>query len=296
MPATKQNKIKFKMKITICIVEIFLFFGATITLSGQDFISVDELANGKKKNSYTIIDARGKREYGTSHIKGALSVPVDDLSDSLPYKGALKTPEQITSILCKHGVNEKMDLVVYCNRGNAAGRMYWILKYLGTENVYMLDGNIGAWERAGEPMSGKSTKRKHKKSYAVELNSEIIASLEDVESATESGSALLVDIRPESFFDGSDAKSKGHIKGAVSLPSENLQEKSGLIKTGGELLAMMESIGISSEMELILYGQNAKSTGIVFNVLTTMLEFSNVKVYDGSYNEWAMEHQEELVN
>jgi len=267
-----------------------------MTLNGQDFISVDALANGKKKNSYTVVDCRGKREYGTSHIKGAMNIISDDLSDSLPYEGALKTPEELSSILRKHGVTEDMNLVVYCNRGNAAGRMYWALKYLGVENVQMLDGNIGAWERAGETMSGKSTKRKSKKSFEIALNSEIIASLADVETASESGSIKLLDIRPESFFDATDEDSDGHIKGALSFPSADIKEKNGLIKTTGELLAMLEAIGISSEMDLILYGQNAKHTGIVFNVLTTMLDFSDVKVYDGSYNEWAKVHQEELVH
>ena len=206
---------------------MILFLGAGMTLNAQDFISVDELANGKKKINYTVIDCRAKRAYGTSHIKGAVNILSDDVSDSIPFEGALKTPEELSSILLKHGVTEDMNLVVYCNRGNAAGRMYWTLKYLGVENVYMLDGNVGAWERAGESMSGKSTKRKSKKSFAIELNSEIIASLTDVEDASENDNIKLLDIRPESYFDATDKLSDGHIKGALSFPSADIKEKNG---------------------------------------------------------------------
>ncbi len=48
------------------------------------------------------------------------------------------------------------------------------------------------------------------------------------------------------------------------------------------------------EKKIILYGQNAKYTGIVFNVLTSLLDFPDVKVYDGSYNEWLIDNMGEL--
>ena len=44
--------------------------------------------------------------------------------------------------------------------------------------------------------------------------------------------------------------------------------------------------GITTDKEIILYCASSVRAGIVYIALTSILEFPNVRVYDGAFYEW----------
>src|SRR5690606_29021913 len=101
----------------------------------------------------------------------------------------------------------------------SAARVYWTMKYLGLENLSVLNGGVKAWEAAGLPLTQEKT-TVAASSYAPTLNKDIIASQSDVLQQIDNDNAVLVDARPENFFQGKvkapTAAVPGTIRGAIN--------------------------------------------------------------------------------
>lgn len=267
-------------KITIIFV---LFLVAGQLFAQGDFASVKEVASKLMDSKSIIIDARSEKEYRAVHIRNAVNIPITDLSEKEPIEGILKSKEAISKIFGDKGVSPDKNIYIYCTKGNNAGRMYWVLKRMGAENVKLLDGNMDAWKAARKPVTKNPTMVK-KANFPAQLDTKTLASIDDVKS--KSGSTVLVDARSEAYFAGNDPKSKGHIKGAISIPSEEMSDDKGLLKTADELSKIFTSNGVTKDKEVVLYCQTSTRAGLLYTILTSVLEYTNVKVYDGAYNEW----------
>src|SRR5574343_1354664 len=116
--------------------------------------------------SWLVIDVRhqladtgyGERAYAAGHIPGAIFLHCDrDLSG--PITGCngrhpLPAPETLARRLGEVGVGATTQVVVYDDaQGMIAGRLWWLLRWLGHTRVALLDGGLQAWLAAGEPMT-----------------------------------------------------------------------------------------------------------------------------------------------
>jgi thiosulfate/3-mercaptopyruvate sulfurtransferase len=185
----------------------------------------------------------------------------------------------------KHGVDFDKEIVLYCNKGSNAGRMYWIMKMMGAANVKLLDGNLDAWKAARKPVT-RMPKMPKKTTVNASLNRTSYLTMADVKSQRGKSNVVLVDARKDEYFNGTDPKSKGHIEGAISINSDLMRDEKGLIKSAEELNKLFASKGVTKDKEIILYCQTSTRAGLLYTIMTTKLGYKNVKVYDGAYNEW----------
>jgi thiosulfate/3-mercaptopyruvate sulfurtransferase len=258
----------------------------TIGAAAQgDFISVKELAGKINSKDVIIIDARKDAEYKKVHIRNAISFPVEELSTTSPIEGILKSDAELCKIMGKHGVDFCKEIVLYCNKGSNAGRMYWIMKMMGATNVKLLDGNLDAWKAARKPVT-RMPKMPKKTTVNASLNRTSYLTMADVKSQKGKSNVVLVDARKDEYFNGTDPKSKGHIEGAISINSDLMRDEKGLIKSAEELNKLFASKGVTKDKEIILYCQTSTRAGLLYTIMTTKLGYKNVKVYDGAYNEW----------
>ncbi|MCU4155923.1 sulfurtransferase [Carboxylicivirga sp. A043] len=250
-----------------------------------DFISVKELAGKINSKEVIIIDARKDAEYKKVHIRNAISFPVEELSTKTPIEGLLKSDAEVCKIMGAHGVDFSKEIVLYCNKGSNAGRMYWIMKMMGATNVKLLDGNLDAWKAARKPVT-RMPKMPKKTTVTAKLNKSVYLSMADVKAKKSNANVVLVDARKDEYFNGTDPKSKGHIEGAVSINSDLMRDDKGLLKSAEELNKLFASKGVTKDKEVILYCQTSTRAGLLYTIMTTKLGYKNVKVYDGAYNEW----------
>lgn len=271
------------MKHISVILVCFLFFSKAFAIG--DFISVKDL-NAKLMNpKCVIIDARDDKDFKLVHIRNAVNIPITDLSNTEPVDGMLKSKEEIAKIFADNGISADKEIYIYCNKGNNAGRMYWILKMMGAGNVSILDGNIDAWKADRKPVTKNPTMVK-KASFAAQMDTKYLLTIDEVKAKMGKANTVLVDARDETYFSGTDSHSKGHIKGAVSINSDILKDDNGLLKSADELKKLFESKGVTKDKEVMLYCQTSTRAGFLFAVLTSVLNYPNVKVFDGAYNEW----------
>lgn len=261
---------------------IFFLLASQIFAEG-DFASVKEVASQIMNPKSVIIDARTEKEYKQVHIRNAVNIPITDLSQKEPIDGILKSKEELASIFSAKGVSPDKQIFIYCSKGNNAGRMYWVLKMMGAENVKIIDGNLDAWKVARKPVTKNPTMAK-KANFPAQMDTKTLLSIDDVK--LKMNSAVLVDARADAYFAGTDPKSKGHIKGAISINSDLLKDDEGMLKSSDDLKKLFESKGVSKDKEVILYCQSSTRAGLLYSVLTSVIEYPNVKVYDGAYNEW----------
>ena len=253
------------------------FFSGHIAPAQSALVFAPELA---KEKDVIIVSARKASDYSKIHIKGAVNVDVAKLEAEGGIKGKLKSPAEMAKMLGDKGISRTSKIVVYDNGQNIrAGRLYWILNYLGATDVRMLDGHLKAWKAARKPLTKTGTKLKAV-TFTPQVNESLYATKSYVQSKLNSSSAVLVDVQSKEEFD------KGHIDGAVIVVHKELLTEDGKLKSKEELGSIFSSAGVTSDKEVILYCASSARAGIAYLALKSILNYPKVRVYEDGYNGW----------
>ncbi|MCD4832872.1 MAG: sulfurtransferase [Bacteroidales bacterium] len=257
----------------------FLLLTIFVNISiAQDLISAAEAKKLVNNKSTVIVSTRSAEDYAKVHIRNAVNVSIDALASTTEPKGILKSPAELATILGKKGIDPAKKIVIYDTGSNkGSGRLYWILKYLGFNDVKVLDGHMQAWRTARGPVTNAATKVTAV-TFTPKVNSKIFCNKAYVKSKL--NSAVIVDVRDDTEW------GEGHINGAKHLEFKNVLADGGKLKSKAELEKLFNSAGMTKNKEIILYCATSVRAGVVFLALTSILEYPNVKVYDGAYNEW----------
>ncbi len=136
-------------------------------------ISVAELAARYEDADWAVVDCRfsladtelGRRQYAAAHIPGALYAHIDeDLSGPVIAGRTGRHPLPDIDVLAQRfsawGIDEGVQVVAYDDSGGAmAGRLWWLLRWLGHDAVAVLDGGWSAWQAEGRLVSATATPR-----------------------------------------------------------------------------------------------------------------------------------------
>ena len=178
-------------------------------------------------------------------------------------------------------------------------RVAWTLIYGGIENVAILDGGFNAWKEAKKPLSTKARKPTAV-TYQGKTNKSLSATKEYVVSTI--GQSNIIDTRMPDFFFGVSklqvpfVAKAGRIKGSVSLPSAWIFTKEGAFKGKDDLDAMAAGvIGKDLSKEAITYCDTGRLASGWSFVLREMLGYKNVKLYDGSSQEFTKDPNVPMV-
>lgn len=253
---------------------IVILFSLLAVAANAQLISVDELSKIIKNDNVVVVDARAAGDYAKTHIDGAINIPVASLNTNSPVEGTLKSPAQLADVFGKSGVAKNNKIVLYCKTGVSAGYLYWVLKYLGADDVSILDGQMDAWFAARKPIT-KNPAKLAPVTFSPAVNAGIMVNKAQLKAKM--NSAILIDSRAKADYDA------GHIGNAISIPSESMLVKSKL-KSTAELAKLFS--GVDKNKEVIVYCKTGVTAGLTYFVLKSMLKYPNVKVYEGGWVEW----------
>lgn len=254
-------------------IGLILVVLAVMSVSAQ-LVSVDDLAKMVKDPAVIVIDARPAGDYMKTHIDGAINIDASTLCNATPVEGSLKPAAELAKIMGSHGVARNSKIVVYCKTGVNAGRVYWILKYLGVSDVSMLDGQMDAWFAARKPIT-KNPKKLTATTFTPAVNAAINADKAYVKSKI--NTAVLVDSRKKEDY------AAGKIGNAVSVPSDDMLTGSKL-KPATELTKLFAAV--PKDKEVIIYCKTGVTAGFTYFVMKSILNYPNVKVYEGAWVDW----------
>ena len=142
-----------------------------------------------------------------------------------PYGNALPI-DALQRKLGETGINEKSQVVVYSSTMLMwATRAWWCLRYAGIENVRILNGSVGAWQKAGpEVESGDIHYPPH--SFASRGNKSPFCNKEQVERISQE-KGCLINALAKDVYEGTSTSSygrPGHIPASHSQPFYELLE------------------------------------------------------------------------
>ncbi|OMP65662.1 sulfurtransferase [Domibacillus epiphyticus] len=231
----------------------------------------------------------GARLYEKSHIPNAAYAHLDHHLSGQKGKGGrhpLPDVQVWKAFLESRGVSNDSIVVAYDDGVSMfAGRLWWLLKYAGHENAFILDGGFTEWTEKGYPVTTERPIRQST-TYQMNIQNEMAATIEDVKEASEKGTSLLIDSRaPERYLGETEPLDRvpGHIPGAI-----NRFFAEGLDGTKWKAAAQQEARfeNIQKDEPVIVYcGSGVSATPNI--IALKMAGFQNVKLYPGSYSEWS---------
>jgi len=259
------------------------------------FISAEELKQQLNKG-IIIFDCRfrlndpdfGAEAHKINHIPGAYHLDLNsDLSSPASSPGArhpLPAPQKLTAKLRQAGVTNLSRIVVYDDSRFAfAARAWWLLRWLGLDDVLILNGGFNAWRNAGLPLDRRPPTPRGG-NFQPRLNHQQIIEREQI-LAQAPQQLLLVDSREPVRYKGWEEPIDpiaGHIPGAVNFFWQEVTDAQGFIKDKAELSAHFQTL--LAETEIGVYCGSGVTACV--NILALFYLDKPAKLYPGSWSDW----------
>lgn len=283
-----------KIKLSLSVLITFLVL-STQLIAAENCLTGKEFSELKKTNkNLVVVDARKATEYDKMHIMKSVNIPHQDLYKAGAVEGLIKEPADLAAYFGKKGISNTSAIVIYDDGSSKYNtRVYWVLKYMGAENVQILHKDMNQWKMARIPLT-KSVVPAKKETFIPKVNKAILADMPAVKASAANANSVLVDARDAVEYDGSFEKSEGHIPGAINIPYKEVLEANGSFKSKAELEALASKYGLTADKEVIIYCMTSVRASVIYFALSNVLGYTNVKVYDGAYNEWVADKTNSL--
>ena len=266
----------------------------------SNMVNAKWLKENLNNDKLVIVDCRfslmdkeyGKRSYDESHIEGAVRVDIEtELSAPVKEHGGrhpLPSAEELKATFENIGINNDSVVVAY-DEGDLAGpaRLWWILKYLGHNEVYVLNGGIKAFEEIGGKTTSESTLVK-KGNFKLNVNENMRVDMEYVRERLHKDNVVIVDCRENGRYNGEFEpvdKKAGHVPSALNYFWMNILDKQDDRLTMKKEEDLKEYFNkLNNYDEVIIYC----GSGITASPVSLALTEANIdhKLYAGSFSDW----------
>ena len=275
----------------VILMAMLLLSGTGSANAARAAILIDTatLAERMAKGGLAIIDAESAADFARAHIPGAINLHYMDLEDAEENAktGRPIFPQLAATKFGDLGIANDTEVVVYdSGNGGAASGFWYILTFIGHDKVRILDGGFRKWIKESRPVTQETPVRARVRHLVKRLRADWILTTEQVSAAQ----AVIVDSRSLAEYAGKDAggaRQAGHIPGAVSLPWDRLAGTLTTFNDGAALRRELEKAGVTPDKDIITYCNPGLGRSTFLFVAMTLLGYDRVKVYPGSYLEWA---------
>lgn len=256
--------------LLVAVVALFSITGKLTNVSADEKDGVGQILVplSDVKNYDVILDVSPN---ATQYIPGAINLNYVEFFDQ---DKRLKSEFELAKILGDAGVSRNDSVVVYgeclpCGGGpSAATYVYWVMKYLGQENIGLLNGEIGDWAAAKLPMENKPMVRQ-KSDYKPTLRLELLATYDFVKNKQ----VQIVDARSPQDRGVSSIPGSINITYDAVLENNRLKDRNTL----GQLFS-----GLSKDRPVVVY----TATGVKASMVCFALELLGYKASLYTWNDW----------
>ncbi|MEN8261519.1 MAG: sulfurtransferase [Pseudomonadota bacterium] len=264
-------------------------------------ISAQDLTVHLNDLNWVVFDCRfsladtgsGGRLYREGHIPGARYAHLDrDLSSAVTDstgRHPLPDPEVLARKLGGWGVNRDTQVVVYDDAGGAfAGRMWWLLRWLGHDKAAVLDGGIKQWLKAGGVLSA-DIPQPVATTFIADIDRALWLDATQVRQGQSDGRILLIDARAAGRFRGEHEpidSVAGHVPGAVNRPLQlNLADDGCFLPVEELHRQFLQRLG-AFEPEKVVHMCGSGVTACHNVLAMEAAGLAGSKLYAGSWSEW----------
>ncbi|WP_442602153.1 sulfurtransferase [Paenibacillus sp. KN14-4R] len=184
------------------------------------------------------------------------------------------------------GVDSTRTVIAYDDQGGAmASRLWWMLRFLNHQEVYVLDGGYSAWKAAEYPVTSEIPAAE-KRIFSPRVQRQMLASMEEVRDQLGSSSKVLIDSREAVRYAGEqepiDSRA-GHIPGAKNLFWKDALNQDGKWLSPGQQRERFASLPMDKEI-IVYCGSGVTACPNVLSLYEAGYE--QVKLYAGSWSDW----------
>lgn len=234
----------------------------------------------------------GEEQYLVNgHIPGAVFADLfDDFSDPEgEYAFSRPSAPHFERAARSHGVDNDTAVVVYDTvDGIWAARLWWLFHSFGFE-VRVLDGGLIKWKAEGRALASGDVRPRRAGEFSAYSDGTAWADKRDVEAVV-SGTAnavLMCALPAGEFAGGSGGKTRpGRIPHSLSSPAAELVDPTTNTYLPADRLREVLGDVAAADAPIIAYCRSgiASTSGAL---ALELIGRTDVKVYDGSLNEWA---------
>jgi thiosulfate/3-mercaptopyruvate sulfurtransferase len=215
-------------------------------------IQPGQLQKKLKRVGLRILDTRPQAEYAKGHVPGALWVDVKGWQDLGKKVGGFHDAQAWGEKVGQVGIKLDSSVVVYGSTPTDTARIWWTLKYLGVQEVMILDGGWQLWLKEKLPTQDTAAKVEAVK-FEPKFQADRLEEIDTLKKSVKDGKVTVLDARSIDEFTGKEVRGKrgGHVPGAKHLEWKELLADDGRFKTPEQLREMFKERGIQPEQTAV---------------------------------------------
>jgi thiosulfate/3-mercaptopyruvate sulfurtransferase len=247
------------------------------------------LAQRLRNPALCLLDVREAARYDEGHIPGAVQVELASLSQEIDgVPGMLLPADAFARKMGQLGVKSRRSVVIYDdNWGLAAARVLWALACYGHDTSAILTGGIDRWQAEGyatvrEPVHTTPA------AFRPRPKGEHLATRAWLQERLADPDVVLLDTRAPGEF------AAGHLPGAICWDWINGVPRGSwdAVRPAGDLRNELAQLGITADKEIVTYCHSGVRAAHTY-LLLRLLGFPRVRLYDGSWLDWARHMNED---
>ena len=263
-------------------------------------VSTAALAARLDDATWVVFDCRhdlarpdaGAQAYATAHIPGARFLHLDrDLAAPATGKNGrhpLPDAQTFMRTLGAAGVDSSKQVVAYDDKmGVYAARLWWMLRWLGHENVAVLDGGYAKWTSEGRPLSS-AVPRPVPAHFAGQPRPVSVDAGEVLRSLGQPG-RILIDARAPDRYRGENETLDpvgGRIRGSLNRFYRDNLDASGCFKPGAELRQAFTALLGNLPPDAVVHSCGSGVSACHNLLAMEIAGLSGSRLYPGSWSEW----------
>ena len=263
-------------------------------------VSCEQLAAHLNDPDWRIVDCRhqlsdvgyGQRVYAEGHLPGAFFMHLDrDLSGAMSGcngRHPLPNPQVLAAKFGAVGISSRTQVVAYDDaEGMVSGRLWWMLRWLGHDNVTVLDGGFNRWVKEGRPLT-RDIPVVLPTVFEVEQRDWVVTA-DEVLANIASPELVVVDARGPDRFRGENETIDpvgGHIPGARNRFFRDNLDADGRFRPAAELRREFLELFAGTPPDKTVM-QCGSGVSACHNLIALELAgLTGARLYAGSWSEW----------
>ena len=221
--------------------------------------------------------------YKFGHVAGAVYLNLDDVltGKATGVERTVGPIEEVAALLGRLGLSRDKTIVVYDELGGTrASQAFWLLEYLGCEQVHSLEGGIERWLAENRPTTSEAPDVREA-TFTPAIREERLATADWILDRLENSDVSVIDARsPEEYEDG-------HIPGARNRSWDKTLARKAYqaFRSPEDLKREFSELGASEDKEIVAYCMTGARSSHIYLALR-LLGYTRVRNYDGSWTEW----------
>lgn len=245
-----------------------------------------------------VVDIRDPKGFAAQHVPGAVNAPYGQWRGPATNPGELPDQPKLVALVQKLGLTPQTHAVVISHGKDATdfgamARVYWTLKSLGLTELSVVNGGMRAWDAAKMPTSTTPV-QVAPSTYAPTFDARWLSTREQVQQHIKLSNAVLVDSRPDAFYQGKTqapaAKLAGTLPGAVQLDFNQwfVPGTSTFVDTA-KAKEIATKVHLPAGQEAVAFCNTGHWAATDWFGLSEVAGIPNVKLYAGSMVDWTQQ-------